>query len=263
MRQFAVCCLFLSLFSAPFGLVGSGYAQSDAIGYYSSKYKEDLEKYRQASDVVSIALTQYANLKTLSSQEEAVQAMRNFLLIRADAVSAHLALVREVLVSRPAVNPEWTATVSGQLEKELADLSAHHTRSDVAVDRIRADQEALWFQTSEKKMLIASDRAACLIAMGRARESIVALESVKQKIDRWISIADMSETQKVEKKRGSDELGRAIVAAQSTLAQAQDLYRQNAVNSFDVALYPRLRPVVLASYTQVLRGVEYAKELTR
>lgn len=257
---------FVSIGIVGLGLLSLGrgvFAQNPNISFYSSKYKENLDIYRTQSEQMTIALQQYTKLQTLSSQEEAVRAMRDFLLIRSDVVTSHFNLLQAILGDRSTVNPEWMASSSGLLEKQLGELASHHSRADVAVDRIRADQEAVWFLQNEKPLILTSDRAVCLIGMGRVAESIVALEQVKKDIDAWIDTASMSETQKVEKRRGSDELGRAIASAQSSLTQAEALFVQNTESSSDVAFYPRLRPVLLTSYTHVLRGVEYAKELTQ
>lgn len=238
-------------------------AVSPNIAIYSDQYRSRLEKYRLQNDKTVVSLQQYANLRTLASQEEAVQSMRDFLLIRADVVTAHLDILSETLGDRSTIDPAWSASASALLVQAKAGLAEHHARSDIAVDRIKADAEAVWFQKDQTTLFMAADRTQSMIGMGRVEEAVAALETTKQKIDAWIATASMSETQRVEKRRGSDELGRTIAAAQQSIADAKGFYKQITIGSSTALAYPRVRPTLVNAYTHVVRGVGFAKELTQ
>lgn len=253
-----VFALVLAAFGAQLVL-----AVSPNIAIYEDQYRTQLEKYRIQSDQTTIALTQYSNLKTLASQEEAVQAMRSFLLIRADVVTTHLNVLTEILSDRTTLDPAWTASVSALLDDQKTQLASHRARSDIAVDRIKADDEAVWFLKDQMKLLVVADRTQSMIAMGRVQEAINALESTKGHIDAWIASASMSETARVEKRRGSDELGRTLEASKKSLDDTKMFYTQTTLGTSTALAYPRIRPTLLKAYTQVTRGVEFAKELTQ
>ncbi len=254
--------LFARLFLA-LGLVSLVYAQSPNVAIYTDQYRQQLEKYRLQSDSTSIAITQYTNLKTLAAQEEAVKSMRDFLLIRADVITTHLNLLNEVLADRQSLDGAWVASGSALLAQQKADIASHRARSDIAVDRIKADQEALWFQTNQKPLLLSADRAQSLIGIGRVGESIMALETIKSHVDTWIADTAMSETSRVEKRRGSDELGRTIQSAKQNLDDAKQVYADADRNSSSALNYEQIRPKLLSAYTNVIRGVGFAKELTQ
>lgn len=258
--------LIVALLTILFGMVvevPTSRAVSPNIQIYSDNYRNLLDKYRLQYDRTTVALQQYANLKTLASQEEAVQTMRDFLLIRDDVIVTHLNLLGEVLHDRTTLDPQQQASASALLDSEKTALIAHRSRSDVAVDRIKADQEAEWFSKEQARLLMVADRMQSLIGIGKDEEAIKALESVKSHLDTWISSASMSETQRVEKRRGSDELGRTIEAAKTHVANAKIYYAQTVKNDTTSQIYGYIRPDLLAAYTQVQRGVEFAKELSQ
>jgi hypothetical protein len=228
-----------------------------------SQYARLLETYRSQTDKVTLSLAQYKNLSTLASQEEAVHDMRDFLLVRSDVISAHMTILQTVLSDRTSLNADWVASGAAKIETDKRELTLHRSRSDVAVDRIKADEEALWFLNKQKQFTMSADRAACLNAIGHTQEAIDSLQTIKVKIDTWLTTATMSETQRVEKQRGSDELGRTIAIAQSTLDGAKTQYERQSRTDSASLLYPQLRPTVLSSYASVMRGVQYAKELTQ
>ncbi|MEP7167064.1 MAG: hypothetical protein ABI758_03745 [Candidatus Woesebacteria bacterium] len=242
---------------------GVVYAVNPNIAPLKDRYRQLLDLYRTQSDALSLSLTQYKNLKTLASQEEAVHDMRDFLLTRDDVVITHLSILEAVLSDRTMVNPLWSASSSARIDADLKDLQDHRSRSDVAVDRIKADTEALWFIGKQKQLSSTADRAVCLIAIGHTQEAIDALQTVKKKIDLWIDTGVMSETQRVEKQRGSDELGRTIDNAQSILSGALIQYERQSQSGSATLMYPQLRSIVFSSYASVLRGVEFAKELSQ
>ncbi len=259
-RSLAVISIVLLLTVLP---IPTALAANPNIAIYADQYRTQLEKYRLQYDKSVVSLQQYANLKTLASQEEAVQSMRDFLLIRTDVVDTHLSVLSEILSDRTTLEPSWSASASALLASSKTDLSSHRARSDIAVDRIRADAEAVWFQKAQTPLYLAADRAQSMIALGRVEEAIAALVTTKERIDVWISTASMSETQRVEKRRGSDELGRTITSAKQSVSDAKGFYRQITVGSSTALAYPRIRPTLLNAYTQVVRGAGFAKELTQ
>lgn len=229
----------------------------------TAQYARALETYRSQTEKTSLSLAQYKNLKTLASQEEAVLTMRDFLLVRSDVMTSHMTILQTVLSDRTRLNPDWVASSSARLETDKRELAAHRSRSDVAVDRIKADEEALWFSGKQVQFGITADRFAALNAIGHTQEAIDSLQTVKTKIDAWLTTANMSETQRVEKRRGSDELGRTITSAQATLDGIKSQYERQSRTDSTSLMYPQLRPTILSSYASVMRGVEYAKELTQ
>jgi hypothetical protein len=230
---------------------------------FEALYRQQLSTYRASFDTTSVSLQQYANLRTLASQEEAVQAMRNFLLIRSDVLSTHFSILGQSLSDQKLDDPLWVASVSGKISTTLEDLKQHHSRSDIAVDRIRADQEALWLIGQEPRMKAVADRAQCLIGIGKVKQATAYLETVKQKVDDWIASAPISETQRVEKRRGSDELGRTIEESKATLDIVLKLYAQNGLSDDSSLVYPQIRANIITSYTSLVRGIDFAKELTQ
>ncbi len=229
----------------------------------ASNYRNVLEGYRLQYDKTQISLQQYTSLHTLASQEEAVQTMREYLLVRSDTVSAYLDVLARTLGDRQGLDPVWVASGSALLETQKAQVAAHRARSDIAIDRIRADQEAVWFTSDQASLISAADRAQSLISMGKVIESITALQEVKTRIDTWIQATPMSETMRIEKRRGSDELGRTIDAARTELLSASMQYLQTTKSSDTAVVYTQIRPAILAAYTRVQRGVQFAKELTQ
>lgn len=230
---------------------------------FEALYREQLSTYRASYDTTSVSLQQYANLKTLASQEEAVQAMRNFLLIRSDVLSTHFSILAQSLAEQKLDDPLWVASVSGRISSTMEELKQHHSRSDIAVDRIRADQEAQWLLLQEPRIKAVADRAQCLIGIGKVKQATAYLETVKQKIDDWIASAPISETKRVEKRRGSDELGRTIADSKATLDIVLKMYTQNGVSDDSSLVYPQIRANIIASYGSLMRGIDFAKELTK
>lgn len=228
-----------------------------------AQYRQKLSTYRTSYDRVFVALQQYTSLGTLSAQEEAVNAMREFLLIRTEVLTTHLDILSGELGGQELLDADLKASSSALLLSSGDSLVGHHDRSTVAVDRIRADQEALWLSTQEPLIRSSADRAQSLIGIGKTLQAIAYLETVKQKIDTWIASSPMSESQKTEKRRGSDELGRTIGEAKSSIDNVRAAYRQGTQGGQNTLIYPQLRTGILSSYASVRRGVEFAQELTQ
>lgn len=244
-------------------LACAGLVMAQDIRLLEEQYRRQLEQYRAQQEAFLISLQQYTTLKTLASQEEAVRSFRNLQFTRIDLVTNYLQRLEQNLEQRGLLDPLAKSSVSGMLSADLRALGEHRSRVDVAIDRIKIDQEAVWFASQEPTLLSHTDRALSLIAIGRMQEGIAALGRAKNAVDQWIESEAMSETERVERRRGSDELGRSILAVQTQVAAALVVYNRAASSESSVQVYPEIRSILSQGYIALAQGIAFATELTQ
>jgi hypothetical protein len=142
------------------------------------------------------------------------------------------------------------------------DLRSHRNRSEIATDRVKADEEAAYIQSQEKRMRLAADQAMSLDLIGRHVAALTAIDLVKKEVDQSIETSAMSETQKIEKRRGSEELGRSMQAISAAITSATSYYDKSVTSSSSDNLNT-IASLLSPGYIQILRSHEYLQELIK
>lgn len=240
--------------------VGQVHAQQPGVA--SQDYRSLIEKYRLQQDQFSIASSSYYSLKTFAAQEEAVQSGRDLFLTRADVLISYYLGLQETLATQSTLNQDNKDALNAQLVGVLEKLGQHRARVDIATDRVRLAQETAWMKTEEKELLLISDRASALIRIGQLQSAFIKLKDVRDHIQAVIQASSMSETKRVEKFRGIEEIDRNLVAAQSQLAQANLLYTDSVARSSNAGVNAQVSDQLSGAFIKMLASISFALELS-
>lgn len=258
--------LLLSLFLLTALGVVSVRAQENLIGpvvTLPADYRQLLEVYRTKKERFTVSLQQYYTLKTLASQEEVVQVARDLFLTRADVVLVYNGILRGQLLTQDTLEPLKRDTVISRLDEIDTEIKEHRRRVDIAVDRLKVDEEGVWFGSKEKSFIQATDEAGSLIKIGELQKSVRALEQMRDTIVSFYQQAMISETRKVEKQRGIDELNRTIMAVKDSIDSAIANYDKQQEQNSSGFRGGEISSILSDGYIRLLQGIEFAKELVK
>lgn len=230
-------------------------------GVTSQDYRSLIEKYRLQQDQFSIASSSYYSLKTFAAQEEAVQSGRDLFLTRANVLISYYLGLQETLGAQSTLNQTNKDALNVQLTGVLEKLQQHRARVDIATDRVRLDQETTWMKSEEKELLLISDRASALIRIGQLQNAFNQLKEVRDHIQSVIQASPMSETKRVEKFRGIEEIDRNLESAQSQLAQANLLYTDSVSRSSNAGVNAQVSDQLSGAFIKMLASISFALEL--
>ncbi len=227
------------------------------------QYRNLLEVYRTKRELYTVSVQQYYNLKTLASQEEAVRIGRDLFLTRVDVTLIYLNMLSQALSNRQTIDVQRRNEILGRLTLTMDELKTHRTRVDIATDRLKVDEEALWFSQRQKDYLKLVDLAQSLIKIGRMQESLDEVTQAKERIKNWVQFAPISETRRVEKRRGIDELERTLTAVADSLIGANALYEEYSTRSTTETKGSEISETLSKGYIKLLQGISFAKELSQ
>ncbi|MBP9700187.1 hypothetical protein KBD71_02800 [Candidatus Woesebacteria bacterium] len=244
-----------------FGSANVAAVSAQQPGVTSQDYRNLIEKYRLQQDQFSIASSSYYSLKTFAAQEEAVQSGRDLFLTRANVLISYYLGLSETLIAQSTLNQANKEALNAQLVSVLEKLGQHRARVDIATDRVRLAQETAWMKTEEKELLLISDRASALIRIGQLQNAFNQLKDVRNHIQAVIQASPMSETKRVEKFRGIEEIDRNLVSAESQLAQANLLYTDSVTRSSNAGVNNQVSDQLSGAFIKMLASISFALEL--
>lgn len=228
-----------------------------------TNYRQLLDEYRKQEEQFSISATQYYQLKTLASQEDAVQKMREVMLTRADVLITYFTILQTEMDQQPGIELSRKAIVDTKISTALDSLRQHRNRVDVATDRISVDQEAAYLEAQGKNLIAVSSQTQALLKIGAVQNALDHLVITKQKADTYIASANVSETVRLEKQRGSDELGRTTTSITQSIADTMTSYDREAQNSNNQQIGDTISSQLAGAYSSLNTGLTFLKELLK
>lgn len=226
------------------------------------QYRLSLDAYRTKEDQFSIAAQQYYTLRTLASQEEAVKAAREVGLARADTLLIYIQALRTTLDTKSGIELNRKDTLQRQFDLLVDSLKKHRSRFEIATDRLQIEAENNFMEEQQPLIEALSYSALSLIKIGAAQAALDQLVTTKDELDKYILGAEISETQRSEKQRGSDELGRTIDNIKATITLALTDYDTGLGNA-DNSLFRKVQDILLPAYSGLTQALEFVKELAR
>ncbi len=130
-------------------------------------YIGQLEEYRTAEREFTIAREQFAQLQTLNSLEEGVQATRSFFFLRDQVLDTYFELLRLEVTQAEGINLPDKEAILEEIAVTRELLSTHQQQIEEQTDRSGVAQSALSFEDIEPVLLQTSERARILLQVGR------------------------------------------------------------------------------------------------
>lgn len=226
-------------------------------------YKKSLDEYRMKEEQYSIALQQYYSLRTLASQEEAVKATRDVMLARVDTLLLYIQSLQTVLKTQQGVELSRRDNLLSQLDLLVETLKRHRSRTEIATDRITIENEAVFMESQQVLIQQQSYSALALIKIGLIQAALDQLSVAKTALDAYISTANVSETVRIEKQRGSEEITRTITSIQESISTAILTYDENQESTSDDGGFREIQTTLTKGYAGLTQSLEYVKELSQ
>ncbi len=226
------------------------------------QYRASLDKYRSSEDQFSIAASQYYNLKTLASQEEAVRAAREVGLARVDTLLIYIQALRTTLDTKNGIELARKNSLQKQFDLLVDNLKRHRARLEIATDRLKIEDENVFMENQAELIQALCYEALSLIKIGAVQAALDQLVITKDGLDQYISTAKISETTRSEKQRGSEELARSIEDVKRNLSLSLTAYDTGLENA-DSSLFRKVQDTLNPAYTGLTQGQEFVKELAQ
>jgi hypothetical protein len=227
-----------------------------------ASYKQSLDVYRSSEDQFYIASQQYYQLRTLSSQSEAVKAARQVMLNRADTLLVYLQMLQTALATNPGIEITRRNAVDNQITLLVDALKRHRSRVEIATDRIIIEQEAAFMDATQPTFTQVSYQALSLIKIGAVQAAVDQLTLAQSALVSYISTAPISETNRTEKERGNDEITRSLTEMKNTITDALLAYDQSVDNT-DSSSFHSIQQTLGTAYGNLTQNLEYIKELSQ
>lgn len=227
-----------------------------------TQYRKSLDDYRNKEDQFSIASQQYYTLKTLASQEDAVHATRDVELARVNTILIYIQNLRATLDAHSGVELSRKMALGKQFDLLVTTLKEHRSRVEIAINRIQVEQENVFMEKQQDTVTALSYEALSLIKIGAIQAALDQLVVTQQSVNDYIAKAPISETTRLEKQRGSDEVTRSIDTIKQTVARAMNTY-DVGLTHVDNSFFRKIQEILGPAYGNLTQSLEFVKELSQ
>lgn len=251
--------LFLSLFlTTTVGIKAQ--SPTTQVDTLIADYTQKLDEYRTQENLYYIATQQYYTLKTLASEEDAVAQTRTVMLARVDAMNSYLTILQTILNTYPGIELTRKTSVNTQITSELQVLKTHRDKVQIATDRITIESLAVEFEGYQPALSLMVYQALSLIKIGGVQASYDELNAIKPQVDAYITNSNFSDTIRLQKQRGSDELGRTLTTIKQSITDAITEYDNN-IGHTDVGTLNTIEGKLGPGFSGLNQGSAFVKEL--
>jgi hypothetical protein len=226
------------------------------------RYRASLDLYRSKEDQFSIAAQQYYVLGTLAAQEEAVRSAREVGLARVDTLLIYIEAIRLTLESNTGIELNRKDTLQRQFSLLVDNLKKHRSRLEIVTNRLQIEDENFYLEGQQKLIEALCYEALSLIKIGAAQKALDQLVITKDELDKYISVAKISETARTERQRGSDEIGRSIENIRSTINLTLTEYDEG-LEGADNSLFRKVQEQLGPAYRGLTQALAFVKELSK
>lgn len=267
MRRFAyflVVVAFLISFPTPRAIAQDAPTSSPLplLSDLKLQYRKALDDERAKEEQFSIASQQYYALKTLASQEEAVRAAREVNLSRVDTILVYIQTLRTTLDTNPGIEISRKNTLQTQFTLLVDTLKRHRARVEIATNRIQIEQENMFMEAQQDLISGLCYEALSLIKIGAIQTALDQLVITQGDVNDYISTAQISETIRTQKQRGSDEVSRSIDSIKQTIVASMDAY-DTGLGHPDNSLFRKIQEALSPAYSSLTQAGEFIKELAQ
>jgi len=123
-------------------------AQETAFDRQYSDYQAQIKEYELKHSDYILKRSQYLRFKTLTSQEDAIDATGEMLFARADVVASYLKTLKEKLKEGEDIPADFEARITVSIDDELVWLSSH--KGETATAETLKDLEGSSLESSER-----------------------------------------------------------------------------------------------------------------
>src|SRR5258708_5877951 len=224
------------------------------------QYRQALDDERNKEDQFNIASQQYYALRTLASQEEAVRAGREVDLARVDTILIYIQTLRTTLDTNQGIELSRKNTLQTQFSLLVDALKRHRSRVEIATNRIQIEQENVFMEGEQDQISALCYLALSLIKIGAIQNSLDQLIITQSNVNDYIASANVSETVRTEKQRGSDEVTRSSESIKQTISKAMDVY-DTGLEHPDSSLFRAIQETLGPGFSGLTQAAEFIKEL--
>lgn len=237
-------------------------SHEEKIKTIRQRYLEEIDAYRRAEQNFTVAKTQYFNIQTLKSLEDAVIATRQVMFERSRVLTTYSEFLYETLQNMGGVNIEFKQTQIKALEELITDLRRHtqtvemaQTRDDV--NKLRDDFALLTPQIDDTLY-----RSMTLISLGKIQTVYDKGRIVQSDLDEHLNSTSVSAIKKAERERAFAETDRNLTNLKVSLDEVNSYYAEQdklVSRQFYNRALDDLKPI----YAQLSQILSYLAELLR
>ena len=235
--------------------------ETQRITELRSLYRNQVEVYRNAEKAYVIAKTNFEQVATLASLEEAVKATNLVMQERSRVMITYLELLDAVLNETNGVELNLKAQSSTELIGLITALKIH--------------QDEIFLSSSRESMVILSDsfepiansyastvyKTLSLIRIGQMQEVRDKSEIIMQDIVASHELSDSSNTATAKRKRAYVEIERNFDTVNVNLAKLNSKFLEAKREGFSRSFYENILKDLGPVYVQISKSLEHLEEL--
>jgi len=257
-RKFIVISVLLVLFFSSTLIFAS-----ELLDQAKSDYFFQLEKYREEEKDFYLKRSQYRNLQTFASQEEAVQAAKVMLIRRAEVWRTYFQAVRIALLETKGVDIIARNSQTNKIETWQKNMIEHKKRLENlnVIDAVLLESQSLEEQKQTIEKL--TYQSLGILAIAKLQANTDQLKAFSQKIKDAIEAQELNEQVKQTKLRGFIEIDRSLSNSQTAISQANIKLANFEGDIFNAKLgFENVQEKLIASYDQIRRAYQLLVELS-
>lgn len=224
-------------------------------------YRDQVEVYRASEKSFSISKTNFEQVQTLASLEEAVKSTQTVMIERSKVMITYLELLDSVLVETNGVELD----LKNQSKTELVGL----------VHLLRINQENILLSKDRKAMVLLADdfvpiaeayessvyKALSLIRIGQIQEVRDKTQIIETDIIAEHKTTSVSGSQNLKRERAYVEVERSFKLINADLADLNEAFLESKRDGFKRSFYQRILTDLGPVYAQISRSLDHLEEL--
>lgn len=224
-------------------------------------YRDQVEVYRNSEKAYIIAKTNYEQVQTLASLEEAVKATQTVMYDRSRVLITYLELVDAVLIE------------TNGIELDLKEQS--HTEMFGVINAIKIHQENILISKDRQAMVFLADefepiafsyqssvyKALSLIRIGKIQEVHDKSEIIEVDIQKEHELQDVSEAKISRRNRAYAQVEQNFDLINQNLADLNVTFTEGRRDGFTRGFYEAILEDLAPIYAQISKSLDHLEEL--
>lgn len=235
--------------------------ETERITELRTLYRNQVEVYRAAEKEFTIAKTNFEQVQTLASLEEAVAKTKKVMKIRSEVLVTYLELVEAVLTETNGVELDLKQQSTTELLALVQALKIHQEEIQVSEDRLAMATLANNFEPIAATFESEVYKALSLIRIGRIQEVHDKSEIIFADIKETHQENEVAASAQAKRNRAYAEIERNFDLIVADLIEVNEKFLQDRRDGFTRSFYTRTLSDLGPVYAEIARSLDNLEEL--
>jgi len=224
-------------------------------------YRDQIEVYRNSEKDFNIAKTNYINLETLKSLEEAVSATEFVMKNRAKVLITYLELLKSTLEETAGIELALKTESLKNIDSLITDLRLHQDSIALAKDRIDVNALADSFEVYVAPYNQVVYKALSLVRIGQLQAVYDVTTLIDADIKKSQDTEDVGAVKAAKRDRAYQEIQRNLSVTNDELAKLNLKIIESKEEDLNRYFYEKVLEDLGPVYTKIYKSLDYLDEL--